>query len=62
MNTDCNYPAPTESSVPFTYAEKPQEEPITIKGEQYILMPQEYTTQALVLQYDPIMQRWNKVL
>ena len=61
MNTDCNYPASTEPSLPFNQSELPPEEPITIFGKQYVLMPKD-TPQALVLEYDPLMQRWNKVL
>lgn len=61
MNTDCNYPAPTEPSLPFNQSELPPEEPIIIRGKQYILMPED-KPQALVLEYDPIMKKWIKVL
>ena len=61
MNTDCNYPHPTEPSLPVNQSEKPPEEPIIIFGKQYLLMPED-KPQALVLEYDPIMKKWIKVL
>jgi hypothetical protein len=61
MNTDCNYPHPTEPSLSVNQSELPPEEPIIIRGKQYILMPED-KPQALVLEYDPIMKKWNKVL